>query len=237
LRDQREISRSTVALGRRALGAEPAELSPRETAEVSAAAAAQLKAAWTLERILSEIERASQRLGDDDEAAARRLSDSCEVARREAVAADMRRAAEQLKRNRIGLAVAAQNRLEAALREMLSVLSGRETTRPDDVRGPAENSTAETGDERRGEEGKQNGGESRPGVLPGAAASVRPEPVVPSERPDAESTRAAMHKLWGNLPQRARQQLLQAPREDYPPQYEPLIQEYFRLLSKEEPRP
>lgn len=46
--------------------------------------------------------------------------------------------------------------------------------------------------------------------------------------------RAAVSRHWGQLPEHARQQMRQAPFEEFPPKYELLIEEYFRRLSEEE---
>ena len=42
-----------------------------------------------------------------------------------------------------------------------------------------------------------------------------------------------MKQLWGELPQRDREQMLQLPVEEFLPEYELLIEDYFRRLSEE----
>ncbi len=42
-----------------------------------------------------------------------------------------------------------------------------------------------------------------------------------------------MTRLWGQLPPRARQQILQPPVEEFPPKYETQIEDYFRRLAEE----
>jgi hypothetical protein len=42
-----------------------------------------------------------------------------------------------------------------------------------------------------------------------------------------------MKRLWGGLPERARQQMLQTPVEEFPPKYEEQIEQYFRRLAEE----
>jgi hypothetical protein len=42
-----------------------------------------------------------------------------------------------------------------------------------------------------------------------------------------------MKQLWGELPEHAREQMLQLPDEEFPPKYESLIEDYFRRLSEE----
>ena len=44
-------------------------------------------------------------------------------------------------------------------------------------------------------------------------------------------------QLWGHLPQRTREQVLQTFSEDFLPKYEREIEEYYRRLSEEQPPP
>ena len=56
-----------------------------------------------------------------------------------------------------------------------------------------------------------------------------------AKKPDVEQMRALIEKqLWGGLPLRQRQQLLQLPMEEFLPKYESLIIEYFKRLSEEQ---
>ena len=48
--------------------------------------------------------------------------------------------------------------------------------------------------------------------------------------------RKVMEELWGELPPRQRQQMLQLPVEEFLPKYELLIEEYFRRLAEEKER-
>jgi hypothetical protein len=54
-----------------------------------------------------------------------------------------------------------------------------------------------------------------------------------SRKAAREEARAAIKRLWGSLPDRARQQMLQAPVEEFPPKYEEQIEQYFRRLAEE----
>ena len=48
-----------------------------------------------------------------------------------------------------------------------------------------------------------------------------------------DEMRAMMKQLWGELPEHARQQMLQSPIEEFPPKYQSLIEAYFRRLAEE----
>jgi hypothetical protein len=68
------------------------------------------------------------------------------------------------------------------------------------------------------------------------AGESSPRPRAASQRPrqpDLEQVRAIIKELWGELPQREREQMLESPPEEFLPKYELLIEEYFRRLSEE----
>jgi len=68
------------------------------------------------------------------------------------------------------------------------------------------------------------------------AGESSPRPRTASDRPrevDLEQVRAIIKELWGELPEREREQMLESPPEEFLPKYELLIEEYFRRLSEE----
>jgi len=54
-------------------------------------------------------------------------------------------------------------------------------------------------------------------------------------RPDAETLRGMMKDSWGHLPPRAREQMLQNTPEQFLPQYELMIEKYYKRLAEERP--
>jgi hypothetical protein len=74
------------------------------------------------------------------------------------------------------------------------------------------------------------------GTNPGAAASA-----TTSQRGDLAANLAAtaelVKDLWGHLPERQRQQILQPLSEEFLPQYATEIEEYFRALADPDRRP
>jgi len=50
---------------------------------------------------------------------------------------------------------------------------------------------------------------------------------------DPEELRHLIRDVWGQLPQRAREQLLQSPPEEFLPKYEILIEQYYRRLAED----
>ncbi len=76
------------------------------------------------------------------------------------------------------------------------------------------------------QEGQENGN------TPDAAQATKPSPNN-APKPEGEDVRAVMKRLWGRLPEHARQQMLQLPSEDFSPKYETMIEEYYRRLAEE----
>jgi hypothetical protein len=68
---------------------------------------------------------------------------------------------------------------------------------------------------------------------PGTSASRQPGGEGQARKAARQETRAMMKRLWGGLPERARQQMLQVPVEEFPPKYEEQIEQYFRRLAEE----
>jgi hypothetical protein len=52
-------------------------------------------------------------------------------------------------------------------------------------------------------------------------------------RPDPELFQGLLKETWGNLPERDREQMLQSSRERFLPQYELMIERYYRRLAEE----
>lgn len=73
---------------------------------------------------------------------------------------------------------------------------------------------------------------------PASESTARTGPAKPS--PPAETQVADMReilkRLWGELPDRSREQVLQSPVEEFLPRYELLIEEYFRRLAEDKQR-
>ena len=66
-----------------------------------------------------------------------------------------------------------------------------------------------------------------------ASAKVR-QPEPGGRRTDMEQIQTIMKRLWGELPKRDREQFLQYPVEQFLPEYEQMIEEYYKRLSRED---
>jgi len=77
-------------------------------------------------------------------------------------------------------------------------------------------------------------GEGRGGTAPSGTASPNSQQPPPVAAPlDPARVRQWMQRLWGELPDRQREQMLQSPPEEFLPAYEWLIEAYFRRLATE----
>jgi len=80
------------------------------------------------------------------------------------------------------------------------------------------------------------------GTKPGPANTANQQPARNSEaragkekvrHADPRETRKMMEELWGHLPQRLRQQVINSSIEEFLPDYELQIEQYFKRLSEE----
>lgn len=78
----------------------------------------------------------------------------------------------------------------------------------------------------------QNAGGNKPTNKPAAVANAKPRGGE-ARHPDMQQMREAMKQLWGELPPRDREQMIQSPPEEFLPKYELLIEAYFRRLTEQ----
>lgn len=83
----------------------------------------------------------------------------------------------------------------------------------------------------------------KPGSKPGAATAKSQAPARDStdrlnstaaQPADKGNVDEAVKKLWGNLPERSREQMLQSFSDEFLPQYQFEIEQYYRRLSEEQ---
>lgn len=83
---------------------------------------------------------------------------------------------------------------------------------------------------------KNSGGGADP-----SRAIAGPDRVSPAmkviHQPNMEEMRSLLKALWGELPERERQQMLQLPVEEFLPKYELLIEQYFKRLAEQQDQP
>ncbi len=223
LRDQEDAARRTSELGRRTLTQELRDLSPQDVADLKAVAGRQLELARLLDRILQKMAQAGGELRENDPSTASTIAGALDQARRLGVSGQMRSAGQRIQRNQIGQAAAGQKQIGRDLREVLDILTAANQSEPTISRTPtgAAQPKPSTSDGQPSGEG------------PDISGSPRPAGDGKVHKPDMDEMRAVMKRLWGELPEHARQQMLQSPVEEFPPKYELLIEQYFRKLAEE----
>jgi hypothetical protein len=125
LRDQEELARRSAELARRTLTRELKDLPPQDVADLKIAGRDQFEIARRLERIQQEMQASVSQLDQSDPLAAETLSDAVHRSVELAVGGTMRSAGDDLQRNRMGQATAAQKKALDDLREVLDILANR----------------------------------------------------------------------------------------------------------------
>ena len=75
---------------------------------------------------------------------------------------------------------------------------------------------------------------SKPGTKPATTADTKPREGAPAKRPDQlKEVQDLVKQLWGELPERDRQQMREPSVEGFVPKYETMIEDYFRGLAGE----
>jgi len=81
--------------------------------------------------------------------------------------------------------------------------------------------------------GSQQGGEGATSAQPARDSTERLGPDQ-LERPDPKQLQGLLKDLWGQLPDKAREQMLQTSPEQFLPKYELMIEQYFKRLAEEQ---
>lgn len=245
IRDQEDVTRRTSEVGRRTLTRDLRDLSPQDAANLTTAADRQLELARLLDRLLQQAAQANSELRKSDPAAADVVADALDEAARSTVNGRMRTAGNHIQQNRIGQAAAAQKQILRDLRKVLDLLAGE--GRDESVQSPDAAQQARQGDGHGRTDAAQSPSRSpaesadasgspdaqQPGSTPSAPGMPGATGKETTRKPNPAATRAIMKRLWGNLPKRQREQMLESPIEEFPPKYELQIEDYFRRLSEE----
>lgn len=117
----------------------------------------------------------------------------------------------------------AQQSAVASLDKIFQAAKATKTTAAQKT--PSETSPEKEPSKPEAGEGEKEG--NRPDAQVGKPSQEKPP------KPEGEDIHAVMKRLWGRLPEHARQQMLQLPGEDFSPKYETMIEEYYRRLAEE----
>jgi hypothetical protein len=193
--------------------------------------AAQRRLARHLGRLIGQMESAAARRASSQPEVAKRLAGVARAARRQSVQATLQGAADQLSQRRLGRAMTLQQQALEQLRRLSQKLAGKQlagaTKDGQRQARQAADPDSESGD--RQPDGSQ--GNSLPGRTPApSAAQVQTVPI--SARAMSEAVGSLVHDLWGALPARQRQRIVQPVGEEFLPQYADDIGAYFRALAE-----
>jgi hypothetical protein len=107
------------------LGRDFRQLNTSDRARLRQLAERQFELARELERILGRMEQMQLELADADPLASETIGDAVDIARRLAIAEEMRRAGRDIETNRLGQTAQTHESIDQSLEEMLDILAGR----------------------------------------------------------------------------------------------------------------
>ncbi len=111
--------------------------------------------------------------------------------------------------------------VEQARRNCRKSQAAGDSSRQPSARQPVDQPKAQPGD-----------GQRKQGSQPAQTADAKPGQTG-ATRPDMGQMRGVLKRLWGQLPRRTREQMLQLPVEEFLPKYEMMIEQYFKSLTEE----
>jgi hypothetical protein len=243
-REHDGVTRRTTEVGRRTLTLALQDLTPQDIADLRSPAQKESEIARRLDRLLQEMEQAGPELQENNPTAAKKVADALGLARGKGISGEMWSVGEEIKKNQIGRAVVGLKEINSGLKAVAAILnaggaeeSGDRATKPSkagdqakpgEAKTPGEEKSNETASPKPGESGKPATGKE------GDAAGRAPTDGEGKKQPtQAEEVQATMKQLWGELPEQARERMLQSPVEQFPPKYETMIEDYYRRLAEE----
>jgi hypothetical protein len=195
------------------------------------AVAAQRRLARRTGRLIDRMESVAGRRTTMPPEVADRLARVAGAARQLSVQSTLQAAADQLSQRRLGRALTHQQQALKLLQSLGEQLLGRQ---PADTTGNGQLQAQQTASRDSHADNLQpdgSQGNRLPGSAPAPDAAQARTPVMAPEALSA-AVDALVHDLWGTLPARQRQQILQPLGEDYLPQYADDIAAYFRALAE-----
>ena len=186
----------------------------------------QLELARRFDKLQVGMEELAQQSKSEDPAMAG-VKGALELVRQLAVGSRMREAASRLAQSQFGEAQKHEQEVLDGLRQLMLAFSPTES---------ADGQATDAGNTGRGSKNREpNRGTANAG--PGTGDPVV-QPRGGSSRIDrgpSMEPKEMVGRLWGHLPDRMRQQLQSSFSEQFLPQYERLIEEYYKRLAEERP--
>jgi hypothetical protein len=174
------------------------------------------------EEMPSEPDAAGEDVGAPGEAADPlvRVSDQMRSVERLLTKANERKRTEQLQRSVVDDLAALIEQLEKRAAQQAQESSSKKSQK--------------TGQRQTVQQPKSQGNRKNQGASSPAQDSSERLGKAEEVPPDPALQRGLMKDAWGHLPERAREQMLQNPPERFLPQYELMIERYYRRLAEEQ---
>lgn len=109
------------------------------------------------------------------------------------------------------------------------IAQARKTAKPSGEKDPSKNTTRKP----LGAVPKPGGEGTKPSETPPAKSGDRTT-STPAKQDDAARALDGMKRVWGTLPPREREKVLELKAEDFVPKYRAMIEEYYRRLAEGE---
>ena len=182
----------------------------------------QKQIARRLTRTTQQMENLAEDLAERQPKLSEKLQQACQACRQADVSNTMYQAAQQLSQGRLSNSSQLQRKATDDVRKVKDMLT-QQSKRRSDSRSSAKSS--------------QSKKPSRPSNKPGKNPSESGETTgkVLEAASSRDQVAELVEKLWGHLPQRDRQQIVQPVGEDFLPQYAEDIEAYFRALAEPDP--
>jgi hypothetical protein len=229
IRDQEGVAKRTAEVGRRTLAQELPDLSTVDRSALNAIADAQRDVARDFDRLAQQMDEAVASLRTRDPISARRMADVLDEARRRTIDRQMSTVGRQIDQNQIGRAIAGERQIAQDLQTMFARLtqsaqpSAASSTKTAASPPSQEKPTTQTGQPS----------DQQPGRAPSTTTTVTSprgaKPIVSA----ADAARSALSRIWGQLPERDRQRIMQQPTENFVPKYRQQTEAYYRRLADE----
>ena len=195
------------------------------------AARQERRLAGQLADLIAAMSQSVGQLSDHEPALAGRLAATIALAQQLAVQATMREAGDELQQRRLGRSMTLQqqavSQLQALLAQLADAAKGDERDQSSGPSGDGQRQPPPSSET----EAHQPMGTEQAGRQPGRAS----KPTTARDRDFAAAladTGKLVNDLWGHLPDRQRERILQPLHEDFLPQYATEIEDYFRALAE-----
>lgn len=237
IQSQQTLTDQTKTLGRSLLGRAKMDLEPTELTRLEEASRNQAQLARESSQMVSQMIQAARRISETE---TNRIATAVESPASRTVGTTLTQASEAILQNQLGHAVQLQTESLAQLQTMLDQMAQTSGTESEGEASPEQSVQIEGTEpgESSSQEGEQptsvpqqdTGGP--PGEQSNEAASFAPESPTSKTTTHLKPRTVddIVERLWGELPDRERERLIQLPGERFLPGYERQIEQYYQNL-------